>query len=777
MVQGWEVVAEAALDPLTYCAVRDAKSLQNLRGAELEKLARLLMIYVQERMLDCLASRDEIVKILGVTIELWESIGEDCITLNDIRERFGKEENVELLLQWQPAKMASSIRILRGETFADQLRELKLPVWDAQIQKLFPLTRCIENGSCETINRLVEPIRSIVKYRHRKLERSSITPNVKASFDSLGQHSIAPNIKKLVDGFLDITKPTHLVNALPSSVLLLHSDPHVEFEHLYTRRILGKSIGLLLSICGQNLQSSPSIISYADFCVSLRIKGVTMPTAGPNPHKEIGEYLAGVVTAFRDYARMEERATLWKTVQSEDLAERTAGLILGLGLLDKFALSAVEMLGLISCGHALTEASALLSLAASNTGNCHPSLIKVLLVNIRRRVDGREDVDVDELLQVHPSVRLVSPLALGLCAMGSGDPSISSLLRNLISAKYDVTEKPHFEVAEYVLNCGIALALVNMNSKVALSCHDVFKILTMVRNPDTTHSETARMAAIIGVGTVATQGPLARDVIAWIDELFDLDTSRFDELLLLRTIRSAFVQSEKFEVDRVLEHGFDLKFSLLNAADCFAAGLESFSSGLCIDVSPTLMTLMERLAKKIKVPALDYHSRYSRLVLAICHDLTLLGLCLMRAGSGDELLLRRLSTGFSDPLDYCFARSAIHGLALSLLTLDQSKIQAIIQWHQPQLVKLLLMCSVLPLPPMVPREDPMLLARHLLPSILLRKLDEDAPPDSDDDVIGSLCRWRDRVGSSSINDKVLPLLFESVPDHSDDLTLLARLYQ
>ncbi|PJF19234.1 Anaphase promoting complex subunit 1 [Paramicrosporidium saccamoebae] len=737
-----ELLAAFLHDPLN-SVQRRVDLMETLSEDQRKQLPLLAMLYLQERLLDSLVARSEIESLLKSVLQLHP----DSKVLHKACN--GTLDYLELLVVTIPASGCRSVLdILSGRILChDALEEcISDRLYDDNMPALFPLCRCLEEGG-PMVARLIEPIRSILQFT-----RPTIKKNAEVALDAY----------LLVKNYLDTSKTTILNLPPPSSMLRLYSDTAYEAENVFIRKTLGKCIGQSLQLCGAEKSPSMNIVDYLDFCPNLRVKGAVGGNVGPNPFNSFAKFASGVSTACRDYAFLtaDEGAALVKTVKPDTLDESFSGLILALGLMGKLSrISTMETLGLISCGHALTEAASLLAIAASHTSQGDSQMYKVAMINITQQ-------DAGVSFQIPPSLRVVSPLALGLMQAFRGDQTCSNIMMRMIEGNYTL-EPISFDAGCFVLNCGIALSLLHNPDSMRRT--DVLRLLRIIRAPLSTYHPAARTAALLAL--VNCPARLAVHVDPELTEVLSMDCLPFMDVILARYVQQSINKKPSWDLWTTLsdQKDMDLNKLLLCTADILFMGttltpLESTTQWIA--------DFLRQLRKQFQSAALSYSTRYRRLVLSTCHDLILLGGCLCHAGSNDQELLRTLSHSFCDSLDYSFGRSICHSLAASFLIMEHSKL-ALIKESPPNLIHLLLLPAVLPMTSMVPSEDPSVHFRLYLPLILLQELQDRLVSDP----LDSLERWRGRTNVSCDAMKVITnaILSTSKEATIDELIQLGRI--
>lgn len=632
---------------------------------------------------------------------------------------------------------------------------------DRVIQDHFPLIRSLSQGIADV--RLVAPLPYLLSMRRHTMRRHpSERPKGRPLMPS------TTSIKALSLQYLDVTKATYLHGAPPPSQLRLHSEASLSGNQLWARKTLGKLVGYAFLLAGgervtarELTSSSRSMIRYQEVSYSVKVRQpVGPPSASEHPismiiGETVSELLMGVLTALHDWT--DARPTeCWELIRGQLRSSgeggeigALAGLLLGMGLMGRLPfgaqIGAIEMLSLLSHGNPLFEAAAAVALAATNSP-C-PELRRLLQVNFADAGGSQQVPAIDKLVQS------ASALALGLverqAPQDGRSGSTGPLLQRLMYGN---------EIS-LTLHCGVALAL--MGKAAGLTQVEISRCLELIREPPQGRPHSIRAAACLALARQS----LDSSQLTALEEMASLEDWSFDDWLLHRVILRAFHQRSLSvppmppqHLQILMTEGACLRY----VGDCLALGLLSLTrmtteSEVTPSVPADLPLVRVALGELAHRKALDYQDRRSRLLFGYCHDLLLLAWAMLRRGTSDEKLVKLLSTGFDQPLDYCYGRALIHGLALFLLSFSPQQRLSPSSEGDPcmppsdDLIMVLFLVAILPLPSLEAPRDPALILRHLLPLLMWAGM-SGRRTEATDDLTGvheSLRRWVEGRGGIS----------------------------
>lgn len=655
-------------------------------------------------------------------------------------------------------KWPNLVEVLSGRlAFADLFVPWNMK-YDILVQDHFPRLRSLSQGIPDAF--LVAPLPHLLSIR-----RHTVGRHANSAFRG-GRPSmpLATSIRALSLQYLDVTKATNLHAAPPPSQLRLHSEASLSGNQLWARKTLGKLIGyaLLLAEGEKNTSrrftlNSKSIIRYQEISYSVKVlQLVGPPSASEHPisviiGEGVSELLMGMLTALCDWSGADP-TECWELIRGQLYSLEgggeisfLAGLLLGMGLMGKLhfgaQIGAVEMLGLLSHESSLFEAAAAVALAATNSP-C-PELRRLLQVNFAGTRGNQQVPPINQLVQS------VSALALGLVERRAPQDGRSASTGPLLQRLMDATE------TSLTLHCGVALALIGKAA--GLTRVEINRCLELIREPPRGRPHSIRAAACLALARQS----LDLSQLAALEEMSSWEDWSFDDWLLHRVILRAFHQrslSVPLMPPQHLQVLMTERACLRYVGDCLALGLLSLirktpeltgTPSVPVDL-PLVLVVLGDLARR---KALDYHGRRAKLLFGYCHDLLLLAWAMLRRGTSDEQLVKILSNDFDQPLDYCYGRALIHGLALFLLSFSSPQHSSSSSGDESplfpsdDLIMALFLVAILPLPSLEAPRDPTMLLRHLLPLLILKRTsgNEDARDDFMS-VYGPLRQWAEERG-------------------------------
>lgn len=685
----------SCVDPLVWEELRKCESVDEcvrlLRGhptaSDASKVSALFALLLEECHLDCLLT-DSTFGHVRRFVNLWlETLnGDDHKVLPSLVALANADKRGAVLPALLDSRDFALPRLLRGMPFSAILGQLGLFSHDEKIRSLFPLLQSIEQGwPPAMVHRMREPIRSIVLLRMGRAKPSAAL------------QSISGDVIDLVSRFLDTSRPINLTRLPPSSMLWLGSDAGTSAQRLWARRNLGKAIASALTRSEPSSLPRQSRVKYESIAKSIRIRGEPIAEESPETADcELHDFFSGFLTALFQYSTLDPRDApkFLKRVVPETIDCKFAGLMLGLGLLGKCSqLSAVEMMALLLCSHRLTEAASLLAIACKPNSDAAASLMRVLKVTINERpLYSEHPMD----LQIGAEMRLAAPLALGLAKATTGDSTSLCLLQRLILDTPEATAK-RLDLNAFVLNCGIAMALINAREEPELHPHDssaLLEAISYTRKDQVSSVATACLMALLPLfctGAIQFAGALSLNRLSFSDYLLHCVARIFSENAIpdddfSARIKTALPPDTKLQLEPLMEI----------TAGFLCYGCKYFACPPRLSaILASLSMLIARLRHEHSTPSLSYRTRHRRLVLSVCHDLILFSASLVGCGSGCEAILRQLSDAFPDHLDYSFGRSHVHSLALALLVASEELVSTI--GKMPSLFRsILLILFVLP---------------------------------------------------------------------------------